>query len=114
MNDVDLLRLAEQAGFSIIDGQICAAEIDGECTLEVGRLVSLLQPKTVAIECTRPVDRYIILYAEAEELLTCISARHDVNYDIEPSTVSWPDVGTMGHFVEILQYALQSMPKKTP
>lgn len=114
MNDKELLALAEQAGFSIIDGEICATEIDGECTLEVERLVSLLQPKTLAIESTRAVDRYIILYAEAEELLTYIRERHDVNYGIEPSTVSWPDVGTMGHFVEILQYALQSMPKKTP
>lgn len=110
MNDRELIDLAERAGFEIEDGEVCVEGMS--CTEEVRALVEMLTPRQdIQAIRTRAVDRYIVLYAEAEELLTQIRERHEANYGIEPSTVDWADVGTMGHFVEILQYALQSMPR---
>ena len=121
-----LLELARQAGFCIEHNRITAVDencmlmdddnVGIECDTQVRRLLELVAEtasKSLTTPSTRAVDRYIVLYAEAEELLAQIRERHDVNYGIEPSTVSWPHVGTMGHFVEILQYALHSMPDKS-
>ncbi len=111
MNDEDLRRLAERAGFEIDGQDIC---IEGlSCNSEVRNLVDLLlpRPKSSAIQ-SRPVDRYIVLYAEAEELLAQIREQHEANYGIEPSDVDWGDVGSLVHFVDVLQFAVMSLPNR--
>ena len=117
MNHADLLRLAEEAGFAIADGRIALSSDEDDlgpkipCHDEVIRLLDLLSQRHVEAQTqTRAVDRYIVLYAEAEELIAQIKERHEINYGIEPSEVDWGHVGTMSHFVEILQYALHSIP----
>ena len=84
----------------------------GGCTEEVERLIELLQPQSPAIAQTHPVDRYIILYAEAEELLYQLREQHEGNYGIEPSQVDWGDVGSLSNFVEVLQFAVRSLPNR--
>lgn len=106
----DTFALAQQAGFDIIDDQICAPDIDGGCTEEVERLVNLLRPTTPAVPSVQPVDRYMSLYAEAEDLLTRIHEAHDDHYGYNPDDITWGHVGTLGHFVEILQYAMHAIP----
>ena len=111
MNDRELLDLAEQAGFEIEDGEVCVEGM--ACTEEVRALVEMLSPKqdiqTIRI---RPVERYIVLYAEAEELLAQLREQHESNYGIEPSEVDWGDVGSLSNFVEVLQFALMSRPNR--
>jgi hypothetical protein len=58
------------------------------------------------------VDRYIVLYAEAEELLTQIREQHEANYGIEPSEVDWGDVGALSHFVEVPHFVVMSLPNR--
>ena len=114
MNHKTLHELAEQAGFDIIDGEICAPNPDGGCEGEIVRLLELLQTERQqpVIASTRPVDRYILLYAEAEELLTQLREQHEANYGIEPSRVDWGDVGAFSNLVEILQFAVRSLPNR--
>lgn len=113
MTHRDLLDLAQQAGFDIIDGEICAPDIGGGCTDEVRALIEMLAPQQdIQSIRTRPVDRYIVLYAEAEELLSQMRDRHEANYGIEPSEVDWGDVGSLSNFVEVLQFALRSLPNQ--
>lgn len=106
----DIHDLAQQAGFDIIDGEICAPDIDGGCTEEVKRLVNILRPTAPAVQAVQPVDRYISLYAEAEDLLTRLHEAHDDHYGYNPDDITWGHVGTLGHFVEILQYAMHAIP----
>lgn len=111
MNDRELLDLAERAGFEIEDGEVCVEGMS--CTEEVRALVEMLSPKQdVQPIKTRPVDRYIVLYAEAEELLNHLREQHEANYGIEPSGVDWGDVGSLSHFLEVLQYAVHSLPNR--
>ena len=114
MNQKTLHELAEQAGFDIIDGEICAPDPDGGCEDEIIRLLELLQTEhqQPAVASTRPVDRYILLYAEAEELLAQLREQHESNYGIEPSEVNWGDVGSLSNFVEVLQFAVRSLPNR--
>lgn len=109
MNDRELLDLADRAGFETEDGDVCVGGMI--CTDEVRALVEMLTPKQdVQAVRTRAVDRYIILYAEAEELLNQLRERHESNYGIEPSEVNWGDVGSLSNFVEVLQFAVHSLP----
>lgn len=111
MTATDLLDLAEKAGFEVEDDDVL---VDGvRCTDEVRTLVDLLATRQDAKPIsTRPVDRYIVLYAEAEELLNNLREQHEANYGIEPSEVDWGDVGSLSHFVEVLQYAVHSLPNR--
>lgn len=109
MNDRDILDLADRAGFEIEEGDVCVGGM--VCTDEVRALVEMLRPRQdVQAVRTRPVDRYIVLYAEAEELLNQLRERHEANYGIEPSEVDWGDVGSLSNFVEVLQFAVHSLP----
>lgn len=111
MNDRELLDLAERAGFEIEDGEVCVEGM--ACTGEVRALVEMLSPrKGIQTTRTRPVDRYIVLYAEAEELLAQLREQHESNYGIEPSGVDWADVGSLSNFVEVLQFAVRSLPNR--
>ena len=111
MNDCELLDLAERAGFEIEDGEVCVEGMS--CTEEVRALVEMLTPKQdIQTIRTRPVDRYIVLYAEAEELLTQLREQHEANYGIEPSEVDWGDVGALSNFVEVIQFAVRSLPNR--
>jgi hypothetical protein len=111
MQDEDVLVLAERAGFEIEEGDVCVGGFS--CTEEVRALIDLLSPKQdLQTMHTRPVDRYIVLYAEAEELLTQLREQHEANYGIEPSRVDWGDVGALSHFVEVLQYAIHALPNR--
>lgn len=109
-----LHELADQAGFDIIDGVICAPDPDGHCEEELIRLLELMpaEKQQPAVASTRPVDRYIVLYAEAEELLNQIRESHEANYGIEPCEVDWGDVGSLSNFVEALQFAVRSLPNR--
>lgn len=111
MTHRDLLDLAERAGFEIEDGDICVEGM--ACTDEVRALVEMLAPQQdIQSIRPRPVDRYIVLYAEAEELLSQMRDRHEANYGIEPSEVDWGDVGSLSNFVEVLQFAVRSLPNQ--
>lgn len=111
MNERKLLDLAERAGFEIEDGDICVEGM--ACTEEVRALVEMLTPRQdIQAIRTRPVDRYIVLYAEAEELLAQLREQHEANYGIEPSEVDWGDVGSLSNFVEVLQFAIRSLPNR--
>jgi hypothetical protein len=108
MTKRELLDLAERAGFEIEDGDVLVAGVP--CTDEVRSLIEILSPgQDVQPTQTRPVDRYIVLYAEAEELLSQLREQHEANYGIEPSEVDWGDVGTLSHCVEVLQFAVMSL-----
>lgn len=111
MTDRELFDLADRAGFEIEGGEVC---VDGvACTDEVRALGEMLAPKQdVQTVRARAVDRYIVLYAEAEELLNQIREQHEANYGIEPSEVDWGDVGSLSTFVEILQFAVRSLPNR--
>ncbi|MFM8442558.1 MAG: hypothetical protein ACKN9W_04335 [Methylococcus sp.] len=111
MDNRELLDLADRAGFEIEDGEVCVAGM--ACTEEVRALVEMLSPKqNIQTIGTRPVDRYIVLYAEAEELLNQLRESHEANYGIEPSEVDWGDVGSLSNFVEVLQFAVRSLPNR--
>lgn len=115
MDDEQLCRLAAEAGFDVRDGEIAVMMNDDQgvsCHEEIRKLVDLLQDQNQppAIKNTRPVDRYIVLYAEAEELLNLLREQHESNYQLEPSAIDWSDVGSLSHFVEVLQYAIHSLP----
>lgn len=111
MNDDELLDLAEQAGFEVEQGDVCIGGTP--CTEEVRALIELLQPKSeVQPATTRAVDRFIVLYAEVEDLLGNLREQHETNYGIEASKVDWGDVGSLSHFVEVLQYAVHALPNR--
>jgi hypothetical protein len=111
MNERELLDLADRAGFEIEGGEVC---VDGvACTDEVRTLIEMLAPRQdIQTIRTRPVDRYIVLYAEAEELLNQLRESHEANHGVEPSEVDWGDVGALSNFVEVLQFAVRSLPNR--
>jgi hypothetical protein len=112
MKHQTLHQLAEQAGFDIIDGFISGPGLDGCCENELIRLLELLQTEKQqpSPNSIQPLDRYMVLYAEAEELLNRIHESHDDHYGSSPDDVTWGHVGSLGHFVEVLQYAAQALP----
>jgi hypothetical protein len=111
MNDRELLDLADRAGFEIEGGEVCVEGM--ACTDEVRALVEMLTPKQdIQTLRTRPVDRFIVLYAEVEELLAQLREQHEANYGIEPSEVDWTHVGRLQNFVEVLQFAVRSLPNR--
>lgn len=111
MNERELLALAGRAGFEIEGGEVC---VDGvACTDEVRALVEMLTlRKDILAIRTRPVDRYIVLYAEADELLNQLRESHEANHGVEPSEVDWGDVSALSNFVEVLQFAVRSLPNR--
>jgi hypothetical protein len=51
----------------------------------------------------QPIDAFIARKAEIDEMLARLTELSDDHFNCTPDEVNWGDVGTLGHYAELLK-----------